>query len=92
MQGKDLINQIFSEFLFSSILQANKGNEDNTVCRIVQKTQSRKNSKAVTRFMTKASRESAYNLLLSLIRKSPALMSDFLQNHMNPMMTNIKQQ
>ena len=79
IQEKDLVNDIFKEFLFASIFDSADGGEKEE--RIVQKLRSRKH-KAVSNSEGggNQARIAAYKLLNGLIKKSPGLMNKFITN------------
>ena len=75
---KDLVNEIFKEFLFASILMQQEKEEKDE--RIVQKLRSRKYKQVKTEIAGNQSRISAYNLLNGLVKKSSKLMNAFIQD------------
>lgn len=85
VQEKDLINEIFKEFLFASVFNNDAGAGDDGPQPIVVKKGTRK-SKAPSTSAGSKSREAAYTLLNSLIKKSPVLMNQFVTNQLSPLM------
>ena len=76
---KDLIGQIFKEFLFASYFQAREASVDDEEVRIVAKVGSRSDKKKAAAPNNK-SREAAYELLHLLIKNSTTLMKAFLDD------------
>jgi hypothetical protein len=70
VQEKDLIREIFREFLFSSLCDEEKVESKVTHIKLSEKK--KKRSTGVKQ--NKKSREVAYSLLIQLIKKSPLLM------------------
>lgn len=90
VEQKNLIDEIFVKFLFSSVFkQTEANNNSKEAVRIKPKSNSRKSSSKKGGF-GKKSKDAAYKLLISLIRKSPFLMSSFLEKSMVPLMQAIK--
>lgn len=88
VQEKDLVNEIFKEFLFASVFQANTSNEPSK--KVVMKMQkgTRKDKKSST--SANESRAAAYKLLNELIKKSPVLLGKFFKELMLPLLDVIK--
>jgi ubiquitin carboxyl-terminal hydrolase 34 len=85
VESKNLIDEIFIHFLFASVFkQDDKNSLDNL--RIKPKKSQRKKKS----FFGKRSKDAAYKLLNSLIRKSPLLFNSFLLKSMSPLMSLIK--
>jgi hypothetical protein len=80
-----LIDEIFVHFLFASVFKQD-GNSSLDTLRIKPKKSQRK-KKVV---FGKRSKDAAYKLLNSLIRKSPVLFNSFLTKSMDPLMKLIK--
>lgn len=85
---KDLIGQIFREFLFASYFQAVQDNVGNAVV-LQQQSGSRTDAKK-TAAPTNKSREAAYELLHQLIKNSSTLMTTFLDSQLLPLIQTIK--
>jgi NADH dehydrogenase/NADH:ubiquinone oxidoreductase subunit G len=83
VQEKDLIKEIFKEFLFASVYAHNEGEEQDVVKFKI-------NKKKQTSSSSNKSREAAYKLLNDLIQKSPLLMSRFVKEQLQPLMAMIK--
>jgi len=89
IQEKDLIGQIFKEFLFASYYQAQMENANSDAIVIYQQKGSRNDKKKVAAPNNK-SREAAYELLHQLIKNSTALMKTFLDENLSPLISTIK--
>mgnify|MGYP000162106951 CR=1 FL=1 len=77
---KDLIGQIFREFLFASYFSAQTAIEAQNDIKLVQKSgQSKDSKKKKQSTSSNKSREAAYVLLHKLIKGSTTLMKSFLQ-------------
>ena len=83
-----MIDEIFVRFLFASVFNSDI-NSLMVNLKIKPKSDRSEGSKQL--FGAK-SKEQAYRLLNSLIRKSPALMKSFLTKGMSPLMALIKKQ
>ena len=82
VREKDLINEIFKEFLFASVFNSQATqtlNPDASMLDIVKSRGSRK-PKAKAGGRVNRSREAAYQLLNSLIKKSPVIMNNFIRD------------
>ena len=88
---KNLIEEIFVKFLFSSVFKQTDSNELAKKEAMKIKPKSSRNSSSNKKGgYGKKSKDAAYKLLNSLIRKSPLLMSSFLEKSMVPLMKAIK--
>jgi len=87
---KNLIDEIFVNFLFKSAFSNDSENSLDNL-RIKPKKKSQKDQSKPTSF-GKQSKDSAYRLLNSLIRKSPLLMNCFLEKSLMPLLTKVKRQ
>ena len=87
VQEKDLVNEIFKEFLFASVFSENADEQES---RIVMRTHSRKHKAKSSSGGESQARVAAYALLNGLIKKSPALMLKFMQEQLWPLMERIK--
>ena len=73
VKDKDLVNEIFKEFLFASVFKQSA--EEDKHSQIAVKTKSRKNKSNIAQSNSSTkSRDAAYMLLNNLIKKSPNLM------------------
>ena len=93
VQEKDLINEIFKEFLFSSVFstQNNKNSQSTDMLELIKAKMARKSSKSSQqRNSANKSREAAYQLLNELIKKSPIILSNFIKNQLKPLLDLIK--
>lgn len=88
VEQKSLIDEIFVKFLFASVFQQDSQNNTDNL-RIKPRSRSGAASSKKGGF-GKKSKDSAYKLLNSLIRKSPLLMNAFLEKSMIPLMNLIK--
>jgi hypothetical protein len=82
VKDKDLINEIFKEFLFKSVFSKEtqvKGDNENMLDLIKQRAP-RKVSQAASGKPVNKSREAAYSLLTELIKKSPVIMNNFVRD------------
>ena len=89
IQEKDLIGQIFREFLFASYYQAQTESANAGAVVIQQQVGSRKDKKKAT-VQNNTSREAAYELLHQLIKNSTTLMKTFLETQLQPLIATIK--
>ena len=89
IQDKDLIGQIFKEFLFASYFQAQMDSAGSDSIVLYQQKGSRTDKKK-TAVQNNKSREAAYELLHQLIKNSTALMKTFLNEQLVPLITTIK--
>ena len=89
IQEKDLIGQIFREFLFASYYEAQADNLDSDQMVIQQQIGSRTDKKKATA-PNNRSREAAYELLHQLIKGSSTLMKTFLDQNLVPLIMTIK--
>jgi hypothetical protein len=95
VREKDLINEIFKEFLFASVFSTQpkvKGDADNMLDLIKNKAPrklSLPTSSASGKQVNKA-RETAYNLLNELIKRSPIIMNNFIKDQLGPLLEMIK--
>jgi hypothetical protein len=95
VREKDLISEIFKEFLFASVFSTSpkvKGDADNMLDLIKHKAPRKVNlptsstgGKAVNK-----SREAAYSLLNELIKRSPIIMNNFIKDQLKPLLEMIK--
>ena len=87
---KNLIDEIFANFLFKSAFSNDEANSlDNLRIKPKKKGQADKGKSAS---FGKKSKDSAYRLLNSLIRKSPLLMNCFLEKSLLPLLRLVKRQ
>lgn len=86
VQEKDLIREIFREFLFASFYSQEEGDTDKIAIKLTEK----KKKKAAASAQNNKSREAAYTLLLQLIKKSPVLMHKFMKEQLGPLLEKIK--
>lgn len=83
VEQKNLIDEIFSKFLFASVFkQSDTAAQQQKEVRI--KPRSRKDDGKKSGGYGKKSKEAAYKMLISLVRKSPLLMNHFLTKNMTP--------
>lgn len=87
VQEKDLIQEIFREFLFASFYEQDQPASDKH-SHIKLSEKKKKKSAGVTQ--NNKSREAAYSLLLQLIMKSPILMGRFIKEQLGPLLDKIK--
>ena len=97
VESKNLIEEIFVNFLFSSVFAHQKAAESGNNEKQVQKIKPKRLYGEVDKcgsgsqtFLGKKSKDAAYKLLNNLIRKSPLLMKAFLEKSMLPLMGMIK--
>ena len=92
VKEKDLINEIFKEFLFKSVFSSNKEEKGvETMLEIIQKLGPRKvKYTSNSSFAENKSRTAAFNLLHDLTKKSPLTMSNFIKNQLLPLFEMIK--
>lgn len=88
VQEKDLIKEIFREFLFASFYgqtfqEGNKG-------PAIKLSEKKKKKAPQASAQNNKSREAAYSLLLLLIKKSPILMNRFIKEQLGPLLEMIK--
>lgn len=81
MEQKNLIDEIFVRFLFASVFKESA--QSSGTIKIKAKQLQRKQGKV--QVFGKRSKDAAYKLLNSLIRKSPLLMNSFLEKSMIPL-------
>ena len=84
IQEKDLIGQIFKEFLFASYYQAQAEGSHGEAIIIQQQIGSRTDKKKAAAPNNK-SREAAYELLHMMIKNSTTLMKGFLEGQLVPL-------
>ena len=84
IQEKDLIGQIFKEFLFASYYQAQAEGSHGEAIIIQQQVGSRTDKKKTSAPNNK-SREAAYELLHMMIKNSTTLMKGFLEAQLVPL-------
>jgi len=89
IQEKDLIGQIFKEFLFASFFQAQQEGSGSDLIVIQQQKGSRNDKKKIQAPNNK-SRECAYELLHQLVGNSGTLMKKFLEEQLVPLIQTIK--
>lgn len=89
IEEKDLIGQIFREFLFASYFQAKEAKVDSQAVVIHQQVGTRSDRKTATASNVK-SRQAAYELLHQLIKNSSALMKQFLDRQLMPLIVTIQ--
>jgi ubiquitin carboxyl-terminal hydrolase 34 len=87
VEQKNLIDEIFVKFLFASIFQQDSQNSTDNLR--IKPSNSRSSSSKKGGF-GKKSKDAAYKLLNSLIKKSPLLMNSFLEKSMVPLMNLIR--
>ena len=76
VREKDLVNEIFKEFLFASVFtQEDNQVKDQTMLEFIKGKRQKKGKQTVEN----KSREAAYALILSLVGKSPVIMTNFLK-------------
>ena len=83
VKDKDLINEIFKEFLFSSVFSSDSQTtaETENMLDLIKNRAPRKMSlPAASGKPANRSREAAYNLLSELIKKSPVIMNNFVRD------------
>ena len=90
VEQKNLIDEIFVRFLFSSVFNQDAHSEDCQKIRPKRGAKEEDEAKKGGRMFGKRSKDAAYKLLNSLIRKSPLLMNSFLDKSMLPLMALIK--
>lgn len=93
VKEKDLINEIFKEFLFASVFSQDtclKGDADNMLDLVKNKVPRKVVLPQGSGKQVNKSREAAYNLLNQLIKKSPVIMNNFLKDQMSLLMSMIK--
>jgi len=88
VEQKNLIDEIFVKFLFASVFKQDSKDSLDTL-KINPKKQGR-TSAGKKGVFGKKSKDAAYKLLNSLIRKSPLLMNSFLEKSMVPLTQLIK--
>ncbi len=81
VEHKNLIDEIFVRFLFASVFK--ESSSQSGTIKIKAKMLQRKQGKKQA--FGKKSKDAAYKLLNSLIRKSPLLMHSFLEKSMIPL-------
>ena len=87
VREKDLVNEIFKEFLFASVFAQEETNvKDQTMLEFIQGKRQKKSKKKVE----SKSREAAYALILSLVGKSPVIMANFLRQQVQPLLDKIQ--
>ena len=79
IQEKDLIGQIFKEFLFASYFTAQKESSGSDSIVIQQQKGSRNDKKKKVQAPNNKSREAAYELLNQLVKNSATLLKKFLE-------------
>lgn len=92
VREKNLIEEIFKEFLFASVFNAASTqtlNQDQTMLDVIKQRGSRK-TKPKASNKANTSREAAYQLLNSLIKKSPVIMGNFIRDQLYPLLQLIK--
>jgi hypothetical protein len=90
VEQKSLIDEIFVNFLFKSAFsQESQNGLDNLRIKPKKKNSGDDDKKSV---FGKRSKDSAYKLLNSLIRKSPLLMNSFLEKSLLPLINLVKRQ
>ena len=85
VEQKNLIDEIFVQFLFASVFKQDKAANTNDALKIVPRRNQRQEVNNKQPF-GKKSKDAAYRLLNSLIRRSPLLMNAFLEKSMVPLM------
>jgi hypothetical protein len=85
---KDLVNEIFKEFLFASVFSKAEGEKE--AATIAVRARSRKHKPKSSSGGESEARVAAYALLNGLIKKSPELMLKFIQGQLMPLMDRIK--
>lgn len=87
---KNLIGQIFKDFLFSTYYsQANEMEDDKEQITLTQKVGSRADTKS-PEVDNEKSREAAYALLIKLLRSNPAFFKKFISNDLLPLVKGIQ--
>jgi hypothetical protein len=95
VESKNLIDEIFVSFLFASVFQQSQEQQNSDqVVKIKPRRLYGEIDKSMSSggLLGKKSKDSAYKLLNSLIKKSPLLMNAFLEKLMLPLMSLIKRQ
>jgi hypothetical protein len=77
IEDKKLIDEIFIKFLFASVFNQDEASS-NAIVKIKVSKKSRKEGSGKKVQFGKKSKDAAYKLLNSLIKKSPVLMNSFL--------------
>jgi lipid II:glycine glycyltransferase (peptidoglycan interpeptide bridge formation enzyme) len=85
----DLIDEIFVKFLFASIFKENTSESKSDLVKIKPRIITKDENSSSGKFGIK-SKEAAYHLLHSLIKKSSLLMNSFLTKSMQPLMNLIR--
>ncbi len=83
VKDKDLINEIFKEFLFSSVFSTETqatGDTENMLDLIKHRAPRKVSISAANGKPANKAREAAYNLLSELIKKSPVIMNNFVRD------------
>lgn len=90
VREKDLISEIFKEFLFASVFSAQpkvKGDADNMLDLIKNKAPRKLSLPSSTGGKAaNKSREAAYSLLNELIKRSPIIMQNFIKDQLKPLL------
>ena len=90
IQEKDLIGQIFKEFLFAGYYEARNESSANSDAIVLQQQIGSRNDTKKAAAPNNKSREAAYELLHQLIKNSTTLMKTFLESQLVPLIKTIK--
>lgn len=93
VREKDLIQEIFKEFLFASVFAANEVKVEDgaqSMLELIKQKAPRKVRPSAQGKQVNKSREAAYLLLNKLIKKSPVIMTNFIRDQLKPLLGMIK--
>lgn len=92
VRDKDLINELFKQFLFASVFaQDNKPESVTLTMREIIQNKAPRTVKLQSKAkQANKSREAAYQLLNELIKKSPVILTNFIKDQLQPLLDLVK--
>jgi len=90
VEQKNFIGTLFREYLFAAVFRADTNNKDSESMYEMAKAKALLSRDKEEQGGKNTAREVAYELLIQLVKKSPLLMTDFIRDHLSPLLSLIR--